>query len=131
MGNRAIPTRAAFCEGGYNRNEPQDFEPLQDFSTPDNIYYPKVKLQNDHPETITRSTMVRTLEHKLIARPDGQSEFYDLRQDPKELNNLFGESSQASAQAAMELRMLDWYIRTADVAPKKLDPRGFPPRPPQ
>ncbi len=48
-GEGGDPARAAFCEGGYNRNE--------------------------HPETITRSTMARTREHKLILRPDGQGEF--------------------------------------------------------
>ena len=128
QGQPGDPNRAAFCEGGYNRNEPQDFEPLAEFSDPKNIYYPKVKLQNEHPETITRATMVRTADHKLIARPDGQSEFYDLQADPRELNNRFGEKSQASAQAEMEKRMLDWYIRTADVAPKERDARGFPAR---
>lgn len=66
-GERGSPARAAFCEGGHNRNE--------------------------HPETITRSTMARTREHKLISRPDGQGEFYDLRKDPRELNNLFGDKA--------------------------------------
>jgi len=127
-GEQGDPARAAFCEGGYNRNEPQEFEPLAEFGNPNNIYYPKVKLQNEHPETITRSTMVRTREHKLVARPDGQGEFYDLRKDPRELKNLFGEKSYATQQAGMVRRMLDWYIRTADVAPQERDARGFPPR---
>jgi arylsulfatase A-like enzyme len=125
-GKTGDPLRAAFCEGGYNVYEPQCFEPLQDFSTPENIYYPKVRLQNEHPETITRSTMVRTLDTKLILRPDGQSELYDLAKDPRELHNVFGDRSYASKQSALESRMLAWYVRTADVAPRQLDPRGFP-----
>lgn len=125
-GQRGDPERAAFCEGGYNRNEPQAFEPLADFASPENIYYPKVKLQNEHPETITRATMIRTADTKLVARPDGQSEFYDLRQDPRELHNVYGERPYAARQNELQARMLDWYIRTADVAPVEHDPRGFP-----
>jgi arylsulfatase A-like enzyme len=118
--------RAAFCEGGYNMYEPQCFEPLKDFSNPLNIYYPKVKLQNEHPETVTRTTMIRTRESKLIIRPDGTSELYDLTKDSRELNNLYGDRSYASTQSELEGRVLDWYIRTSDVAPRQLDPRGFP-----
>ncbi len=126
-GNPGDAHRAAFCEGGYNVYEPQDFEPMQDFSNPSNIYYPKIKLQNEHPETITRTTMIRTAEMKLIDRPDGQGELYDLTRDPRELHNLYGDSTYAAQQQALEKRLLDWYIRTSDVAPRELDPRGFPP----
>jgi choline-sulfatase len=125
-GQRGDPQRAAFAEGGYNVYEPQCFEPLGDFKSPANIYYPKVKLQNEHPETITRTTMIRTLDYKLVARPDGQSELYDMKKDPRELHNVYGERAYAGPQEALQRRMLDWYIRTADVAPRKHDPRGFP-----
>ncbi len=129
-GQPGDPDRAAFCEGGYNVYEPQNFEPMASFTDQRNIYYPKVKLQNEHPETITRATMVRTPDYKLVMRPDGQSELYDLKADPRELANAFGERKYAARQAALERRMLDWYIRTGDVAPKEHDPRGFP-KPPQ
>ena len=118
--------RAAFAEGGYNTYEPQCFEPLKDFSNPLNIYYPKVKLQNEHPETITRATMIRTLDAKLILRPDGQSELYDLKNDGRELHNVYGNQAYSSVQSDLENRMLNWYVRTSDVAPRQLDPRGFP-----
>ena len=125
-GGAGDPARAAYCEGGYNDYEPQSFEPMSDFQSPANIYYPKVKLQNDRPETITRATMIRTREYKLVSRPDGVSELYDLQKDPRELQNVYGERSYAGQQEQLHKRMLDWYIRTADVAPKKHDPRGFP-----
>jgi arylsulfatase A-like enzyme len=122
------PRRAAFCEGGYSAYEPQCFEPPDAAPTPDSIYYPKVKLQNDRPETITRATMVRTLDQKLILRPDGESELYDLKKDPRELHNVFGERAYATVEDELRRRMLDWYVRTADVAPRRHDPRGFPTR---
>lgn len=118
--------RAAFCEGGYNVNEPQNFEPMRDFTDKRNIYYPKVSLQNEHPETITRATMIRTAEMKLVLRPDGESELYDVKKDPRELRNVYGDRAYAAPQAALERRMLDWYARTSDVAPQEHDPRGFP-----
>ena len=125
-GEPGDPSRAAFCEGGYNVYEPQCFEPLKDFSSPLNIYYPKVKLQNEHPETITRATMIRTRETKLILRPDETSELYDLAKDPRELHNVYGDKGYTAVQSALEARVLNWYIRTSDVAPRQLDPRGFP-----
>jgi choline-sulfatase len=125
-GKPGDPQRAAFCEGGYNTYEPQCFEPMQSFSSPANIYYPKVKLQNEHPETITRTTMIRTLYGKLILRPDGQSELYDLAKDPRELRNVYGARAYASKQADLERRLLNWYVRTSDVAPRQHDPRALP-----
>ena len=125
-GGRGDAERAVFCEGGYNRNEPQCFEPLGQFSNPADPYYPKVSLQNERPETITRSSMIRTATHKLIYRPDDQSEMYDLEKDPRELHNVFGQAHYRRTQDALLLRMIDWYVRTADVAPKQRDPRGFP-----
>jgi hypothetical protein len=40
---------------------------------------------------------------------------------------VYGEKSYARAQEGLQRQVLDWYIRTSDVAPKKHDPRGFPP----
>jgi len=120
--------RAVFCEGGYNANEPQAFEPLSDFSSPNNPYYPKVALQNEQPNTITRSSMIRTLRHKLIYRPDDQSELFDLEKDPREVRNVYGQSGYAKAQDELFHGIIDWYVRTSDVTPKQLDPRGFPPK---
>ncbi|MCX6631175.1 MAG: sulfatase-like hydrolase/transferase [Candidatus Solibacter sp.] len=127
-GEPGDPRRAAFSEGGYNVYEPQCFEPGPADADPKGIYYPKAKLQNDRPETITRASMVRTTEAKLIYRPDGESELYDLARDPRELHNLFGQRGSASVQAGLERRLLDWYARTADTAPVDKDPRGFPPK---
>jgi choline-sulfatase len=119
-------TRAAFCEGGYNIYERQLFEPPMIPDQAEEIYYPKRTLQNEHPETITRATGIRTQEFRMVHRPDGVSELYDLKRDPQELHNLYGDRSYASQQEALRARMLDWYVRTADVAPRKTDPRGFP-----
>jgi hypothetical protein len=90
------------------------------------IYYPKRTLQNEHPETITRATGIRASDFRLVHRSDGVSELYDLKQDPRELHNVYGDRAYAARQESLHAQMLDWYVRTADVAPKQRDPRGFP-----
>ena len=82
--------------------------------------------------------MIRTMTHKLIHRPEGLSELYDLRCDPKELNNVYGQSDVAEVQRELERRLLDWYerelerrlldwyVETSDVTPFDEDPRGLP-----
>jgi choline-sulfatase len=117
--------RAVFGEGGYNTSEPWAFEPLDQFADPSNPYYPKVALQNEQPETVTRSSMIRTPAHKLILRPDDQSELYDFAKDPRELRNVYGESGYRPVQERLTAALAEWYVRTSDVAPPERDPRGF------
>jgi hypothetical protein len=122
------PRRAAFCEGGYHRNEPQDFEPMEDFSEPSNINFPKIKLQNEHPETITRATMIRSsIRSKLRVRTARVSS--TTTPQSARTAYVYGESEFAARQEELRGRMLDWYVRTADVAPNQHDPRGFRKKP--
>ncbi|MGA8183682.1 MAG: sulfatase-like hydrolase/transferase, partial [Terriglobia bacterium] len=124
-GSPGDPGRAAFSEGGYNIYEPQCFEPAD--LKPGEIYYPKEKLEADHPETVSRAAMIKTSAHKLVLRPGGQSELYDVAKDPRELHNVYGDRSYAGAQEDLVARLLQWYVLTADVAPPDKDPRGSPP----
>lgn len=122
MGKGGDPRRAAFTEAGYNTYEPQAFEPLIA-----GLYEPKTRLQNEHPETITRAASVHTGTHKLIVRPNGQSELYDCVRDPGMRENLFGESAVTSVQTALQARLLNWYINTSGIAPMDKDGRDPPP----
>jgi arylsulfatase A-like enzyme len=70
--------------------------------------------------------MIRTQRHKLVYRPDDQSELYNLSSDPRELHNLYGQSHARNVQEDLRQQLMNWYVRTSDVAPKQLDPRGFP-----
>jgi len=117
-------TRAAFSEGGYNIYEPQCFEPVM---APGSIYYPKTKLEVDQPQMVSRAAMVRTREHKLILRPQGQSELYSYQEDPRELNNLYGQASAAAVQQKMIERLAVWYLETTGIAPWDKDPRAGQP----
>lgn len=126
------PDRAVFAEGGYDPHEPLCFEghgsagdvPLR----PGHLYAPKALQQQEHRQSVCRSAMVRTMRHKLVRRTHGRSELYDLATDPLELRNLYDDSAHAGLRSQLETRLLEWYIRTADVVPWNEDPRGLPPR---
>lgn len=131
-GEPGDPNRAVFAEGGYDVREAHCFEGKPDrlfdgkLRDPAHIYYPKGKLQQDHPESVCRAAMIRTQEYKLVRRTADVSELYDLRRDPRELNNVYGQEAYRTEQLMLESRLLDWYIHTADVVPVNEDPRGFP-----
>ena len=127
-GEAGDPDRAVFCEGGYAPHELHCFEGRdagdQFGRETTHIYYPKGQLQQDHPNSVCRDVMMRTATHKLIYRPTGVSELYDLAADPRELRNLHGAPEHREIQANLERRLLDWYVQTADVTPYGADPRG-------
>lgn len=123
-GGAGDPDRAAFAEGGYNVYEPQCFEPA---GAGGGDYTGKIRLQNEQPDTITRCAMVRTRDHKLILRPQGQSELYSYKEDPQERNNLFGEAGSGAIQSELQHKLLDHYLQTTGIAPMDKDPRGVPP----
>lgn len=121
--------RAVFCEGGYNREETQCNEGIPDkkatqfMRDPTSIYYPKGLQQFEEPESVGRATMIRTGTHKLIRRTYGDHELYDLEKDPQELTNVYADPAYAAVRAELEMRLLDWYIATADAVRKEEDPR--------
>jgi len=131
--------RAVFTEGGYNPDTDlvcfesvggipgeKGFDRNPGLLKENHIYYPKVKLQEDEPDTVCRAVMIRTPEYKLIRRTDDISELYDLKNDPHELDNLSGEADYREIEAQLNERLLDWYMRTADAPPWGRDYRGHP-----
>ncbi|MBX3012466.1 MAG: sulfatase-like hydrolase/transferase [Caldilineaceae bacterium] len=123
------PARAAFTEGGYARHEPHCFEgrPDRDQFARDerNLYYPKGQQQQDYPDSVGRMVAMRTQTHRLVYRPTGQCELYDLASDPQELYNHYGETAYATVQHQLEQQLLAWSVQTSDVTPFDMDPRGY------
>lgn len=121
------PERTVFAEGGYDPHEPHCHEgsPGDIAGQPDHIYFPKGKLQQDRPESSVRTVMARTASHKLIYRPHGQSELYDLEADPLELDNRYDDPGRIETRRELEGRLLDWSITTSDVTPLDRQPRHY------
>jgi len=122
--------RAVFAEGGYDLHEPHCFEGKdtgdQARRTPEYIYYPKSRQQQEHPTSVCRATMMRTASHKLTRRTSGLHELYDLAADPRELRNVYDDPACAAVRDELTERMLDWLIRTSDVTPFETDERRMP-----
>lgn len=123
------PEQAAFSEGGYARHEPHNFEGRANrdqFARDEHhIYYPKGHLQQTHPDSAGRTVAIRTQTHRLVYRPTGIGELYDLQQDPQELYNRYDDARYADIKDSLEARLLAWYVQTSDVTPFAMDPRGF------
>ncbi|MTI58973.1 MAG: DUF4976 domain-containing protein [Firmicutes bacterium] len=129
-GEDGEPERCVFAEGGYD--QPQDkwcFEGRKQVHAPllteESIYYPKIKLQQEEPYTVCRSTMIRTTDYKLIYRTQQLNELYNLKKDPRELNNVYEHQDYIEVRNELERKMLKWYIETADAPEWKNHPRGF------
>lgn len=54
--------------------------------------------------------MVRDKYYKLIVRAEGSAggELYDIRKDPRERNNLYGDAGFSTVRAALEKRLAAW-----------------------
>ncbi|WP_159888611.1 sulfatase-like hydrolase/transferase [Paenibacillus puerhi] len=122
--------RYVFAEGGYDLREPHCFEGGEEADSffvahPGSPYWPKGRQQQEHPASVCRTTMIRSLDYKLIRRTADKNELYDLKQDPDELNNVYEDPDYASIKRKLEEDMLDWYMKTSDVVPRAKDSRLF------
>ena len=50
-------------------------------------YYPR--RGEEANEGVPRAVMAKNMDYKLVFRADGVSEFYALKEDPRELTNMY------------------------------------------
>jgi choline-sulfatase len=81
------------------------------------IYHTKHVAYGSEPESMARCSMVRTETHKLVARETGEHELYDLRADPFELDNRYGDQSLGGIRTDLMDRLLRWHLRTVNDLP--------------
>jgi arylsulfatase A-like enzyme len=127
-GGPGDPERFVFSEGGYDAQDERCFEYLprdRGLHLESNVYYPKVIQQRDYPASVCRTAMIRSLTDKLVLRTSGENEFYDLKNDPHELVNIYNDPKKDGIKKDMEARLLQWYIHTSDVVPLDDDDSGF------
>jgi len=112
---------AVFAEGGHNFNEEHCFEPVLE-----GIYYEKTMLPRKYsPKVFAKSIMVRTEEFKYIYCPQDIDELYDLKNDPKELENIISRPDSKVIVEELRDRLLKWMLETADTVPFDWDKRGW------
>ena len=119
--------RVVYGDGGYDQHEPYCFEGWgtrdADIMFPGGVYYHKALQQQEHPLSVCRTTMMRTLSYKLIYRTSGDCELYDLKKDPKELQNVYHSSEYTEIVREMESKLLNWYVKTSDMVPMTSESR--------
>jgi arylsulfatase A-like enzyme len=67
---------------------------------------------HNEPDSMARCSMVRSETHKLVVREIGGNELYDMRADPWELDNRYGDPALASIQAQLMERLARWHLET-------------------
>jgi len=114
---------AVFCEGGrlYGEAHASEGNLLQNT---EGLYFPRQQFQvRDDGPFHTKAAMCRTEDFKYVKRYYESDELYDLKTDPRELNNLINDKSYQAVLLELKERMLDWYISTCDVVPWDFDAR--------
>lgn len=116
---------AVFAEVGGRKNE-KEFANTQVNSMPaDSFYARQARASTPYHKAGSYAVMCRTRQHKHIHRCyTGRHELFDLEADPGEMRNLSGNPEYADMERQMEIRLLDFFTRTADVLPREQDPRG-------
>jgi len=62
--------------------------------------------------------MVRRDDWKLVFDMEGNGQLYNLKNDPAELANLYGEPALAQLQGELQAELLKWILRTQDPLPQ-------------
>ena len=124
--DRSTPVREfVTCEGGRNPDEIHcdEFHAGGPKGTsPFSPYWPRHFAQVD-PDAHTKGFMLRTKDWKLVSRVNGRDELYDLKADPHELHNLFGETGTKEVIGQLKSKQLLWLMQTADSVPYDYDNR--------
>lgn len=115
---------AVFAEGGRLREETHCMEKDSPGSgNPASLYWPRSALQQSGGPEHGKAVMCRTKDFKYVRRFYETDELYDLKTDPGETKNLFGDPKYRDTLAALKSRMLDFFIETGDVVPHFADSR--------
>jgi hypothetical protein len=113
-----------YSEGGFYFANEQMNEAGECLSgCPTAVYCPRGR-EEAQPNGSPRASMIRNSTAKLVHRPTGISELYDLILDPRETTNYWGRPSHAELQSDLLMALLDWNILTSDVTPETVDGRG-------
>lgn len=118
-------------EGGfssYNELFPGGSDHVPD--DPKGMYWPRAQEEMSEGGTGSpKFVMRRNLTAKIVYRPLGGSELYNLVADPRELSNVWDDPAHALLRAELLDGLLAWLVNTSDATPMHTDPRGMPKHP--
>ena len=115
---------SVFAEVGGRMNEEGFVNTEVLAMPPDSFYARQGRAAIPHHVAGSHAVMCRTMQHKYIRRYyTGHHELFDLETDPGETRNVSGHAGYADVERQMEIRLLDFFMHTADVLPHELDSR--------
>ncbi len=121
-----------FSEGGILHGETHCTEqrgykaatpPGEGKTLEDSLYWPYFKLNNCVGPHQTKSVMIRSKEFKYVMRLYEEDEFYDLINDPDEVDNKIKDCSYQKPIMDFRYSLLKFFLKTCDVVPFDLDER--------
>eukprot|EP00483_Globobulimina_turgida_P000856 UN00857 len=121
--------RFVYSEGGFSANNEVFPGGSDHITSVTDMYWPRAEEEmSDDGNGSPRWVTLRNVYYKLVFRPLGISEFYDLQKDPRQLTNLWNSNDDKYQNIKMELmtNLTAWFVQTADVTPILMDPRGVP-----
>jgi len=115
-----------YSEGGfgfYSEVFPMGSDHVAD--DPKGLYYPRAQEEmSDNGNGSPKWVMRRNLTHKLVYRPKGDSELYDMTEDPRELTNLWSSQDHKALRQELMAGLTEWLVQTGDVSSEHHDYRG-------
>jgi choline-sulfatase len=113
----------AFSEGGHEASMRARFEPAKSSPAiardPSQPIGEKQEVYLRFPDTMARGVMARSANAKVVLREDGDNEFYDLIEDPWELNNRWGDEEVQGACSQLVLALAEWQLKTGYEGPRE------------
>lgn len=126
--NRSAAVRShVFCEGGRRPCEKQadEYHRYGDQGpSKTHDYWAKMNAEADD-EAHAKGTMICDGRYKYILRMNGNDEFYDLKEDPRELINRIADEQYSAKILELKLEMLKWYQETCDTVQREYDSRSL------
>lgn len=115
-----VHREAVFCEGGRVHGE---IWAMEKGHSPKSHYWPRLSVQESEGPEHSKAVMCRMGNYKYVYRLYELDEFYDLKEDPYEIDNRIEEEMYTATIQDMKLRILDWMIETGDWVPDRKDVR--------
>lgn len=100
--------KCVFSEGGLEPGALETAPSMKELGR----NFAKHRVLVEQPVTMERAKMVVMGPYKLVWRTGGDHEFYDLDEDPAELENRYGQERYRDVIAEMREELIAWLIRT-------------------
>eukprot|EP01084_Bolivina_argentea_P044311 81545_1 len=112
-GNEGDLQRYVFSEGGFYYHNELYPNGSDHITTPKARDWPRAEEEDSTGSP--RCVLIKDLNYKLVYRPLGVSEFYDLTKDPREITNLYGVTNNITYLNEINKMMYNltaWYVLT-------------------